>query len=235
MRIALSSIAILTLSAACAASRTGTDEATGESSGETDGSETASDVGTDTDTGGVCELPENATPSETATISIVNNRDVAIYVIPYSSFGCNYGQVEIEVDGAPVLWEHASTYAYDCSGPLCDFGCSDGGDSGLYINPGATAEIEWQGGVWTPTPLSDACKAELDCLNEPGPTCSALTIHEGEYLVRVNLADCPIEEECMACTDGVCEVFFYEPWPGAITESFTASATFPAGVEIVID
>ncbi len=107
---------------------------------------------------------------------------------------------------------------------------------GLIINPGATAEIEWGGGVWTPTPLSDVCRAEANCLNDPGPTCSVLDIVEGEYLARVNLsATCPIEDECMACIDGVCEVFFYEPSQAEIVESFEASATFPAGVEIVID
>lgn len=218
---------LLTLTLACSPSPSSDDD-----------SQATSETGSDTssDTGSVCEPPPNATPSEMATLAIRNDRDVPIYVLPYSSFGCNYGKVEIEVGGAPVLWHHANTYAYDCSGPLCDFGCSDGGDMGLIINPAATAQIEWGGGLWVDAPISDACREQADCLNDPGPTCSVLDIVEGEYLVRVNLAtDCPIEEECLACTEGVCEVFFYEPSTTEIAESFTASASFPAGVEIVID
>lgn len=202
------------------------------------GSEVSDESGTadDSETGGVCEPPANATPDQTAVISIVNTRDVPIYVVPYSSFGCNYGKVEISVDDEPVLWQHDGTYAYDCSGSLCDYGCSDGGAMGLIINAGATAEVEWNGGVWTDTPLSDACRTEAGCVNDPGPSCSVLEIVEGTYLARVNLTDtCPIEDECMACTDGVCEVFFYEPSAGDVTESFSASAVFPAGVEIVFE
>jgi hypothetical protein len=33
----------------------------------------------------------------------------------------------------------------------------------------------------------------------------------------------------------VCEVFFYEPYAADVVESFTATATFPAGAEVVID
>lgn len=218
---------------ACPSTPAGDDEASDDSSSDAE-SETSPD--TDTDTGDVCEPPPNATPTDTAMISIRNDRAVPVYVMPYSSFFCNYGKVEIELGGAPVLWQHASTYAYDCSGPLCDYGCSDGGDMGLIINPGATAEIEWGGGVWLPTPISDACREQAGCINDPGATCSVLDIVEGEYLVRVNLsATCPVEDECMACTEGVCEVFFYEPYAADIVESFTATATFPAGAEIVIE
>lgn len=218
---AVISLVMLSLSTACSWAPSGSEQ----------GSED-----TDTDTGEVCEPPVNATPSETATIRVRNDRDVQIYVLPYSSFSCNYGKVEIDVAGEPVLWQHPGTYAYDCSEPLCDWGCSDGGDMGWIINPGATAELEWNGGVWTDVPLSDACRAEAGCLNDPGPTCEVLELVEGEYNVRVNLtATCFVEDECMACTEGVCEVFFYEPSTGDVSESFEASAVFPASVEIVVD
>lgn len=224
---------------ACPSTPAGDDEASDDSSSDTASEtspDTGTDTGTDTDTGEVCEPPPNAMPTDMATISIRNDRAVPVYVMPYSSFFCNYGKVEIELGGAPVLWDHASTYAYDCSGPLCDYGCSDGGDMGLIINPGATATIEWGGGVWLPTPISDACREQAGCINDPGATCSVLDIVEGEYLVRVNLsATCPVEDECMACTEGVCEVFFYEPYAADIVESITATATFPAGAEVVID
>ena len=196
---------------------------------------TATATATDTD-GEACELPGDATPSgETALITIRNERDAAIFVMPYSSFTCNYGKVEIDVGGAPVLWDHAGTYAYACSADLCDWGCSDGGTTGFIINPGAEAQVEWNGALWTDTALSETCKAELGCVNDPGDTCEVRTLVEGDYTVRVNLsATCPVEDECMACTDGVCEVFFYEPSAGEISESFEVSATFPAGAEVVI-
>lgn len=226
---------LLTLTAllllACPSTPASDDEASDDST-----SDTASETSPDTDTGEVCEPPPNATPTDTAMISIRNDRAVPVYVMPYSSFICNYGKVEIEIAGEPVLWDHASTYAYDCSGPLCDYGCSDGGDMGLIINPGATAEIEWGGGVWLPTPISEACREQSGCINDPGATCSVLDLVEGEYLVRVNLsATCPVEDECMACTEGVCEVFFYEPFAADIAESITATASFPADAEVVID
>jgi hypothetical protein len=192
----------------------------------------------ESETDGVCEPPENATPSgETATFTIRNDRDVAIYVLPYSSFGCNYGKVEIDIGGAPVLWDHAGTYAYDCSQPnLCDWGCSDGGAMGFIINPGATAQVEWGGAYWTDAPLSESCKAEMDCINDPGDTCEVRALVDGEYTVRVNLSEtCPVEDECMACTEGTCEVFFYEPGLGDTIESFETSAVFPAGLELVVN
>ncbi len=93
-----SAASLLTLTLACTPSPSGDDEAMTDT-----GTDTSSDTdtGTDTETGAACELPENATPSETASLSIVNNRDVAIYVIPYSSFFCNYGQVERSMSAAP--------------------------------------------------------------------------------------------------------------------------------------
>jgi hypothetical protein len=217
------SIIALVLGSACASNPSGSEQAE-DDSGTADG----------TETGGACEPPANATPDQMAVISITNTRNVPIYVIPYSSFGCNYGKVEISVGDQPVLWQHDGTYADDCSGPLCDWGCSDGGSQGLIINPGATAEVEWNGGMWTETPLSDACRAEAACDNDPGPTCRVLEVVEGTYLARVNLTDtCPIPDECMACTEGVCEVFFYEPSAAEVTESFSASAVFPEGASIV--
>lgn len=194
------------------------------------------DETTETD-GGVCELPQNEELSgETATFNIRNDRDAAIYVLPYSSFICNYSQVEIDVGGEPVLWAHAGTYPYDCSANLCDYGCSNGGAMGLIINPGAEAQVEWNGALWSRTPLSEACQEAAACENNPpGETCDVRSQVDGEYTVRVNLTDfCPLEDECMACTDGVCEVFFDDPFLGQVSESFEAVATFPEGAEFVI-
>lgn len=189
------------------------------------------------DTGEICELPQDATPgTETAVFTIRNDRDVAIYVTPYSTFGCNYGKVEIDVGGEPVLWAHSGTAVLSCTeDALCDWGCSEEGAMGLIINPGAVAQVEWTGSLWTEISLSlsEACNAELLCPVEPGFTCSVLELVEGEYTARVNLSEvCPVEDECAACTEGVCEVFFNG---GIVSESFEATAVFPAGVEIVVD
>jgi hypothetical protein len=217
---------LLSLSSACSTSSSG------------DGDTSTSTSETDSETGSACEPPADATPSETAMITIRNDRAEQIYVLPYSSFGCNYGQVEIEVDGAPVLWQHGGTYPFSCSSPdLCFYGCSDGGAMGLVINPGATAEIPWNGGVWTSTPMSQACIDAAGCVDGPAlDSCDVLELVEGDYLVRVNLtATCQVTDECMACTDGVCEVFWYEPSTSDVSESFEVTAAFPAGAQIVVN
>lgn len=203
----------------------------GPSSATDDGSDESETTDTSSNT---CEPPMNATPTDMATFTIRNDRDVVVYVVPYSSFGCNYGKVEIDIGGQPVLWDHSGTYAYDCSSNLCDWGCSDGGSMGWILNPGAEVQVEWNGAYWADAPLSEACAAGMNCLNDPGDTCEVRELVDGEYLVRLNLSEtCPVEDECMACTDGACEVFFYEPGPG--DESIEATAVFPAGVEIAVE
>lgn len=200
--------------------------------------DTSGPTDTDTDTDAdACELPQDEPlGDELATFTIRNERDAAVYVLPYSSFGCNYSQVEIDVGGEPVLWAHAGTYPYSCA-QLCGYGCSNGGAMGLIINPGAEAQVEWNGALWSRTPLSEACQEEAACPdNPPGETCDVRSQVEGEYTVRVNLTDtCPIPDECMACVDGVCEVFFDDPFPGQISESFELSQAFPAGADFVIN
>ena len=200
--------------------------------------DTNAETGTDT-SDEVCDPPANAAPMGAAPIRVTNNRDVQIYVMPYSSFGCNYGKVEIEVEGEPVLWHHEGTYAYDCSASLCDWGCSNGGAKGWIINPGETAELTWTGGLWRRVPLPQACADAMECLNDPGDTCEVLELlDEGTpYLASVNLSEtCPIPNECEACTEGVCEVSFEdEPFVGPDTESFSAGGSYPGGAEVVVE
>lgn len=232
-------IAVFTVCLACSDTAVGDErsETTNSSMSETEteGDSESSESSETSEGEDVCELPANASPDAAVPISIRNDRDVAIYAMPYSSFGCNYAQVEIDIDGAPVLWHHAGTYAYDCSGELCGWGCSDGGAMGLIINPGETAELSWSGGYWASAALPEACMAELGCDNDPGDSCQALELVDPgtPYTVRVNLSEtCPVDDECMACTEGVCEVFFYEPEPGS--ETVEASASFPEGAALVV-
>ncbi len=188
-----------------------------------------------------CELPENdELDGSMITISIENRTDETRYISPYSSFGCNYSQFELVLDGEPVLWDHASTSASTCS--ICGVGCSDGGADGLVIGPGQTAEVQWNGGYWASTTRSEACAVEA-CESIPGATMGALecdvlrAMTEAEYTIRVNVFDtCPasLEEagDC-ECDGQVCEAFFYEPRPGDYTVE--ATETFPAGAVILLE
>src|SRR5690606_34298035 len=65
--VAVISLVMLSVCTACSSAPSGTEQ----------GSED-----TDTDSGEVCEPPVNATPSETATIRVRNDRDVQLYVLP---------------------------------------------------------------------------------------------------------------------------------------------------------
>ena len=57
------------------------------SSGEEAASNGTDSTGTATDTGGpACELPQSAMATETAMITIRNDRATQIYVLPYSPF-----------------------------------------------------------------------------------------------------------------------------------------------------
>lgn len=192
---------------------------------------------TDGTTGAVCELPANDEPgASTATITIRNDSAAAVYVLPKSQFSCNYALIEIDIDGANVHWDHPGVYPYPCDEGRCQWGCSDGGSNGLIINPGAAAEVPWNGGVWAKEALSEACLAEFGC-PESGPECEARRVQgEVAYTARVHVTDtCPGEMDvCDACVAGVCELFVYEPnWIDTV-QSYEASAAFPAGAEIVI-
>lgn len=112
------------------------------------------------------------------------------------------------------------------------------------INPGATAEVTWNGAAWTTTDLSEACarqacEADPNWIESNGLPSECEVLHDLEspdYTVRVHVHDtCPAgvaEDEC-ACGQDVCEVFFYEPSQGDYTVE--ASATFPEGAQIVLD
>ena len=211
-------------------------------SGETEGDSGETDEDGASSTGEpACELPEDdELDGSMITISIQNRTDETRYISPYSSFGCNYSQFELVLDGEPVLWDHASTSASTCS--ICGVGCSDGGADGLVIGPGQTAEVQWNGGYWASTTRSEACAVEA-CESIPGATMGALecdvlrAMTEAEYTIRINVFDtCPASlEEAGDCDcDGeVCEAFFYEPRPGDYTVE--ATETYPAGAVVILE
>jgi hypothetical protein len=221
--------------AACTASDSDAGTTTNASGTTTDTSGTTMD---ETD-GEACVLPESDMPGNaTATVTIRNDSAEVAYVLPKSPFGCDYTKFQIDIDGATVLWDHPGVYPATCGPESCDYGCSDGGDQGLIINPGASIELSWNGGIWVTEQLSAACTAEIDCLDNPMTQCQVRQVYEDvDYTVRVQLAEaCPGEEpECMSCAAGVCEIFVYEPSSYDTWKSFEATGTFPAGVEVVIN
>jgi hypothetical protein len=192
------------------------------------------DTETGTDTGG-CELPSDAPLGpDTATITIRNDSAVPAYVLPNSPFGCNYSQIQIEVDGQPVKWDHWGVYRLPCD--ECEWGCSDGGANGLIVNPGASAEVVWNGGIWPSESLSPECVALGLCNGNPLTECEVRANFTGEYTAIVELAqDCPGDDQAAcACAEDVCPLFVYEPGYFEVWQRFEASASFPAGAEIVI-
>lgn len=190
----------------------------------------------------VCELPQaDALGGSTATITIENTTDEPRFVSPYSTLSCNYSQVEVLLDGEPVLWDHAGAYPTSCT-ECYSGGCSDGGTDGLIINPGQTAEISWNGGYWETTTLSETCGLEA-CEGSQNwvegdsvpSECHVLRAMEGAaYTARVNVFDtCPLEEEDCGCDEDVCEVFWY--WPRVGDYTVEAGADFPAGATVVLE
>jgi len=59
---------------------------------------------------------------------------------------------------------------------------------GFIINPGAVAQAEWTGGLWTDVPLSDTCKDEPEV--RPGVTVEGVLVvpRPGS---RLELTDAP--------------------------------------------
>lgn len=212
------------------------DETSGSTTDETSGSTSTGEA--------MCELPQgDRLDGSELTITIENTADEPRFISPFSEAICNYSQVEIHVDGEPILWDHAGASPQTCT--TCNFGCSDGGADGLIINPGQTAEISWNGGFWGNTPLSESCgleaceSSEVWVEGDSVPDeCQVLrAMEDTEYTVRVNVFDtCPdavVERGACSCDGGVCEVFYYEPRAGDYTVE--ASANFPAGATIVLE
>lgn len=216
-----------------------------ESTFMTEGSESSSTgEGSESSTSGeaVCELPQgDSLGGSTATITIENTTDEPRFVSPYSTLPCNYSQVEVLLDGEPVLWDHEGAYPTSCI-ECRGGGCSDGGTDGLIINPGQTAEVSWNGGYWEMTALSETCGLEA-CEGSQNwvegdsvpSQCHVLRAMEGAaYSVRVNVFDtCPLEEEDCGCDEDVCEVFYY--WPKVGDYTVEAGADFPAGATVVLE
>lgn len=227
----VSNFAVLAASLACAGC--GPTGPSTDTLADTSTTDTETETDTDTDTGG-CELPSDAPLGpDTATITIRNDSGVPAYVLPNSPFGCNYGKIQIEVDGEPVKWDNPGAYAIPCD--ECGWGCSDGGFDGWILNPGASAEVVWNGGIWASESLSPECVALSMCDN-PVTSCEARTNFSGEYTAIVELAqDCPGDDQAAcACAEDVCPLFVYEPQYFEVWQRLEASASFPAGAEIVI-
>ncbi len=211
------------------------------SESEADPSATVTDGQTSTtagETAATCELPESDSPSQTAMITVRNNSDAPAFVLPKSDFSCNYDLLELELDGELIQYDHEGIYPVGCDERLCGYGCSDGGDQGLIINPGATASIPWNGARWVWESLSQTCVESFECeYGEAGDACQVRRlVGELQYTARVRLAElCPEVEGQCPCDGDVCEVFVYEPNYIETWKTFEAAATFPDGAAIVIE
>ncbi|MEM6295117.1 MAG: hypothetical protein AAGA54_27850 [Myxococcota bacterium] len=200
-----------------------------------DGSESSSSGG-DAD---VCVFPQGDELDGSMTIITIRN-DAAEprYMLPSSNFFCSAPQFELILDGESVLADGPGAAPFRCE--TCDGTCNPGSGTGLVINPGATAEIAWNGGYWSAVERSEACGQEA-CEDIPGfeddspaTACEVLrAMGTQDYTVRVAVSQtCPSDEESCMCEDDVC------PFPTkARSAEFTveASATFPEAASLVLE
>jgi hypothetical protein len=210
-------------------------DASDHTSSETDGI-TDTDADPETEGDQLCDPPVHDEPGPSmATITIHNGSGEPRFIAPWSPFACNYAKLEILVDGESLHWDHERVFSYTCDD--CGWGCSDGGDMGLVINPGATAEVPWNGAAWSTVELSEACALEVCGDDSSAFECEVLrNLESVEYVARVHIHDaCPydVDAEACVCDQDVCEIFFYEPGMGQSTAE--ASAIFPAGATIVLE
>lgn len=224
----------------------GTTGSTGEAEEDTEpgGSEETGSESSGSEGGAsVCVPPEDEELGGTTTvITIRNNTDTPRFLSPYAESMCDYDAVQLFVEGEKIHRDHEDVVVTRCD--QCDNSCSNGGAPGLIINPGAVAEIPWNGGFWTPTERSEACVVEA-CEELPGwdpngavqTPCSVLrSLEDGvEYTARIHVLDaCPIgDADACACDKGVC--VFNEDEPSQGDSTVEATAAYPAGADIVLD
>lgn len=205
-----------------------------------DGDATADSAGSTDDVGGQCSWPEDDAPAgDPATITIRNDGTTPAFVLPFASPVCNYSKIAIDIDGEEVAWDRSGIYMPRCSAPqdLCFYGCSDGGDQGYLLAPGASVDIDWNRYLWSDESVSMACASELECPNDVSSCYARRPAGDVAYQVRAQIMDtCPGEPDaCTGCTDGVCEVFVYEPGTFTPDRTVTASGTLPDGVTVIIE
>ncbi len=225
---------------------------TGTTTAADPGSETeASEPGADTDadddepagedsssSGGdadVCDLPENDALGDAVAITIRNDSAEPRFIVAEGF--CGQEPFEILVDDAVVVHDHPRAFYTACD--QCGNLCGNGTSPGLIINPGQSAEVEWNGGYWAAVDRPEACTEQI-CAENPGETpsesCSVLqSIENGmEFGVRVYVHEtCPQgdEDDC-TCDDDVCPYGAEEVSGGTIVE---ALGTFPEGATLVIE
>lgn len=141
------------------------------------------------------------------------------------------------VDGEVINHDHAGVFVFTCG--KCQNPCGNGSTPGLIINPGQSAELQWNGGFWAETERSEACTAEA-CGDDPNldTTCSILQAFEAgaDFTVRVRaLETCPQgDDESCTCDDDVCP-YSGERLSGEFDTVVEGTVTFPEGTTLVLE
>lgn len=215
---------------------TSTTEEPGDSGTESgSGSSGEETLGESSSTGSLeCVPPaDDALSGATTTITIRNDAAEPRFVV--AAGDCGKDTLEVLVDGELVVHDHDGVVVTVCA--QCQNQCGNGSTPGLIINPGQTADVDWNGGFWTPTERSQACALEA-CEDEPNPptSCQVLqAMDEGiNYTARVHVLDtCPFgDAEACGCDEDVCAYNVKSPTTDDMVE---ATAVFPTGASIVLE
>ncbi|GEM_PF-5396575 len=223
------SLALLGLTTIACQPTTSADD---DEAGDTD---TGTDTGTETSSE-PCEPPQgDAVPEDEATITIRNESGEQRYLVQTPG-QCTHQTFEIDVGGQAMVVDGGGTNPIPCDDSICEWYCDQGMPTAFVLNPGATMNLAWNGATWERESLSPACIDTMDCVVGSAEECDVRSAHGGAmYTARIHLTGtCPGDiSECEGCVEDICS------FPGSIADSdleaVESSATFPDGVEFVLD
>ena len=204
--------------------------------GTVDTDDTDDDNGVDSCGGSVdgCTGPGCGTsddPPSTVSIPITVRNDSASprFLIPYSTYACNWALASIADSSGPLHWEDGNAYPRSCYG-LCEtWGCSDGPVPAIVLAPGAEWTFEWSGDYHQEIMPDQICQDEFDCL-ELDTVCE-IRRRFTSPMVTVSVAysdECPDLINGCDCAD-VCEITGYSLEIPPVAGEF--SAEIPYGVD----
>jgi hypothetical protein len=185
-----------------------------------------------TDTGGdACAPAYNEEGGTAVTVSIVNSQDVPIFV-GYPA-GCLPEPFKVETtDGAQLQWRGGDCQ-YSCEDVLVDgcFVCGPcPGNGVIRIEPGATYEREWNGGVYGIVPFPAGC-LEMPC----DSMCERRTAApEGAYTITAvagTQCEADLPEYC-ECPDGMTSCEIYPIGPPDASLEVSGMVTTPTDTQL---
>lgn len=167
-----------------------------------DGDSTTGATDTGDGDGGACGLEfEGGAPGTFATWTVVNDREVPIY-LPGTKETCTIEPLSVFEGETRVFW-HDGSYVPTCteltSVAGCSWGCGDGSTLGIKLEPGASWEFVFGLYGWTAATLDAACVAGTQC--EVGSEC-----YVGRAFTEVPLSvHIPVTENCNFAGSCECE------------------------------